>query len=62
MRLVGVRGVSKVFDNGVAALAGVAVTRASDGTLVSDFAALAARRAAATPSRRTAVVFMRSFG
>jgi len=46
----------------VAALAGVAVTRASDGTLVSDFAALAARRAAATPSRRTAVVFMRSFG
>jgi hypothetical protein len=46
----------------VAALAGVAVTRASDGPLVSDFAALAARRAAATPSRRTAVVFMRSFG
>lgn len=46
----------------LAALAGVAVTRASDGTRVSDFAALVARRAAATPSRRTAVVFMRSFG
>jgi len=46
----------------LAALAGVAVTRASDGARVSDLAELVARRAAATPSRATVVVFMRSFG
>jgi hypothetical protein len=40
----------------------VAVTRASDGTRVSDFAELVSRRGAASPTRKTLVFFMRSFG
>ena len=55
---------SAVIRQAAARIPGIAfpVRRLPDGTRVSDFAALVARRAAATPSRRTAVVFMRSFG